>query len=119
MSMDELKFFAGLSAITLLVIALLVYFGMKLNKAVGNHASDINFPLNITLSGNALFACVVAFWICCAAYRALRPESSFGAFLNTSDGVAAAFVGSIFFAAIAGAVLEMFGYPIAKKSDES
>lgn len=117
--MDELKFFAGLTAITLTVIALLVYLGLKLNRAVDNHASDLNFPLNITLSGNALFACVVAFWIYCAAIRALRPDSSFGSFLNTPDGVAAAFVGSIFFVAIAAAILERFGYPIAKKGDNS
>ena len=117
--MDELKFFAGLTAITLMVIALIVYLGLTLNRAVGDHAFDINFPLNITFSGNALFACLVAFWIYCAAVRALRPESSFGAFLNTSDGIAAAFVGSVFFAAIAGAVLEKFGYPIAKKGDDS
>ena len=117
--MDELKFFAGLTAITLTVIGLLINFGLKLNRAVGNHAPEINFPLNITLSGNILFACVVAFWICCVAIRALRPESSFGAFLNGPDGIAAAIIGSFFFAAIAGAVLEKFGYPIAKKGDHS
>jgi hypothetical protein len=117
--MDELKFFSGLIAMTLLVIGLLIYLGLTLNKAVGKHAPDINFPLGITLSGNILFACMVAFWIYCVAVRALRPESSFGAFLNTADGVAVALVGSIFFAAIAGAILEKSGYPIAKKGDES
>jgi len=117
--MDELKFFAGLTAITLLVIGLLIYLGLKLNGAVGKHASDINFPLSITLSGNILFACIVTFWICCAAVRALRPESSFGAFLNTANGVAAALIGSIFLAASAGAILEKFGYPIAKKGNKS
>lgn len=117
--MDELKFFAGLTAITLMVIALLVYFGLKLNRAVGGHASEINFPLKITLSGNVLFACVVAFWIYCAAARALRPESAFGAFLNTPDGVAAVLIGSILFAAIAAAVLEKFGYPISRKGNDA
>ena len=116
--MDEVKFFAGLTAITLFVIGLLIFLGLKLNKAVGKHAPDIDFPLNITLSGNILFTCMVAFWICCAAVRALRPESSFGAFLNNADGVAVALVGSFFFGAIAGAILETFGYPIAKKGDE-
>ena len=76
-SMDELKFFAGLTAITLTVIGLFIYFGLKLNKAVGKHAPEINFPLNITWSGNILFA------------------------------------------AIAGAVLEKFGYPIARKGNHS
>jgi len=117
--MDELKFFAGLTAITLTVIGLFIYFGLKLNKAVGKHAPEINFPFNITWSGNILFACVVAFWICCVAIRALRPESSFGAFLNSSDGIAAAIIGSFIFAAIAGAVLERFGYPIVRKGNRS
>ena len=117
--MDELKFFAGLTAITLVVIGLLIYFGLKLNRAVGKHAPEINFPFNITWSGNVLFACVVAFWVCCVTIRALRPESSFGTFLNSPDGVPAALIGSIFFAAIAGVVLEKLGHPIAKKVDSS
>jgi heme/copper-type cytochrome/quinol oxidase subunit 2 len=117
--MDELKFFAGLTATTLVVIVLLIYFGLKLNKAVGKHAPEINLPLNITWSGIILFACIVAFWICCVAIRALRPESSFGIFLNSPDGIAAALIGSLFVAAIAGAVLERFGYPIAEKGDSS
>ncbi len=117
--MDELKFFAGLTAITLLVIGLFIYLGLKLNKAVGKHSPDINYPLNITLSGNVLFACMVAFWIYCAAVRVLGPESSFGAFLNTADGVAATLVGSIFVAAVAGVILEKLGYPIAKIGNES
>ena len=69
--MDELKFFGGLTAITLLVIGLLIYLGLKLNKAVGKHAADIDFPLSITLSGNILFACMVAFWIYCAVISSL------------------------------------------------
>ena len=117
--MDEVKFFAGLTAITLLVIGLLIFLGLKLNKAVGKHAPDIDFPLNITLSGNILFACMVAFWVYCAAVRVFRPESSFGAFLNTADGVTVVLVGSIFFTAIAGAILEKSGFPIAEKGDES
>ncbi|VUX56127.1 membrane protein of unknown function [uncultured Woeseiaceae bacterium] len=117
--MDELKFFAGLTAITLLAIGLIIYLGLKLNKAVGKHAPDINFPLNITLTGNVLYACLVAFWVYCAAIRALRPESSFGAFLNTADGIAVALIGSIFFGAITGAILEKLGYPIFERGDRS
>jgi hypothetical protein len=112
-------FLLGLGAITLVVSGLVIYLGLKLNRAVDKHAPDINFPLNITPSGNVLFACVVAFWVYCAAARILRPESSFGAFLNSADGVAAALVGSILFAAIAGAILEKLGYPIAKRGDHS
>lgn len=117
--MDDLKFFAGLTAITLVVISLLVYLGLKANKAVGKHAADIDFPLNITFTGNAVYACLVAFWVYCAAVRALRPESQFGGFLNTADGIAAIVIGSIVFVAIAGSVFERFGYPLFKKGDDS
>lgn len=113
----EWEFLLGLGGITLVVIGLVIYLGLKLNRAVDKHAPDINFPLNVTPSGNVLFACVVAFWVYCAAARTLRPESSFGAFLNTADGVATVLVGSIFFAAIAAAILERLGYPIARRGD--
>ncbi len=108
-----------MGAITLAVVGLIIYFGLMLNKAVERHAPEINFPLNIMPSGNILSACIVAFWIYCAATRVLKPESSLGAFLNTADGVASVFVGSIFFAAIAGAILEKLGYPVAKRGDHS
>jgi hypothetical protein len=114
---DDLKFFAGLSVITLVVISLLVYLGLKLNKAVGKHAADIRLPLNITLTGTALYACLVAFWIYCAAVLVLSPESQFGGFLNT-EGVAITIVGSISVVVIANAILERFGYPSFKRGDE-
>ena len=37
--MDELNFFLGLSAVTIVVIGLVVYFGLKLNKAVNKHSA--------------------------------------------------------------------------------
>ena len=117
MTTDDLKFFAGLSVITLMVIGLLVYLGLKLNKAVGKHAADINFPLNITMTGNVLSACLVASWVYCAAIRVLKPESSFGAFLNTPDGIATVAIGSTGVFAIASAILERFGYPFFTKDD--
>ena len=115
----EWGFLIGLGAVTLAVIGLVIYFGLKLNKAVETHAPEINLPLNITPSGNALFASIVAFWIYCVATRALNPESSLGAFLGEADGVATVIVGTILFAGIAGAILEKLGYPIAKRDDHS
>ena len=112
--MDELKFFLGLSAITLIVVGFVIYFGMKLNRAINKNAPEINVPLKVTMTGTILWACVVGFWVVCAIAKALRPESSFGEFLNTTDGLASVFVGSIFFAIIAGAILEKLGYPIAR-----
>ena len=115
---DDLKFFAGLGAIALVVISLLVYLGLKISKAVGKHAANIPFSLNVTLTGNALFACMVASWIYAAAVRILRPDSGFGAFLNTPDGVATIVIGSIILVVIAAAVLERFGYPIFDDGEE-
>ena len=117
--MDELKFFLGLGAITLVVIGLVVYLGLKLNRAASKYSPEINFPLHITLAGTVLWACVVGFWLFCAVARELRPESPFGSFLNTTDGVASVFAGSICLAAIAGAALQKLGHPIAKVGDDT
>ena len=64
-------------------------------------------------------ACVVGFWIICLVAGKLRPDSSFGAFVGTADGVGTVIVGSIFFAGVAGAVLEKLGYPIATRGERS
>ena len=117
--MDELKFFLGLSAITIVVIGLVVYLGLKLNKAVGRHAADIDFPWHITLTGTALWAFVVGLWVICAVVRKLRPESLLGDFLSTPDGVASIIAGSIFFAVTVGVILEKLGHPIQKRGDDS
>jgi hypothetical protein len=115
----EWGFVTGLSAITLFVIGLVIYFGLRLNKSVLKHAPEIAFPINITFTGTVLLASVVGFWIICLAAGKLRPESSLGAFVGTADGVAAVIVGSIFVAGIAGAILEKLGFPIAKKEEHS
>lgn len=118
-AMDELKFFAGLSAITLIVIGLVIYIGLKLNNTVLKRAPEIALPLNITLTGTALWASVVGFWLVCLVAGKLRPATLLGAFVGTADGMAAVFIGSIFFAMIAGAILEKLGYPIARRDDQS
>jgi len=115
----EWQFLLGLSAITIVVIGLVIYFGMKLNKAVLKEAPEIALPINLTLTGTTLMACVVGFWIICLVAGKLRPDSSFGAFLGTADGVGTVIVGSIFFAGAAGAVLEKLGYPIATRGERS
>lgn len=117
--MDDLKFFLGLSAITLAVIGFVIYFGLKLNKAVDRHAADIDFPWHITLTGTVLWACVVGFWVICAVARELKPETLLGEFLSTTDGVASIFVGSMFFGVTVGAILEKLGYPIYKRGDDT
>ncbi len=111
----EWGFILGLGAITLVVIGLVIYFGQMLSRAVEKHAPESDFSLNVTPTGNALFACMVAFWIYCAATRVLDPESPLGIFLGDVDGVAAVMVGSTLFAGIAGVILERLGYPIARR----
>jgi hypothetical protein len=60
---------------------------------------------------------MVGFWILCLATRVLKPEISMGAFLGRADGVTAVIVASIFFGGIAAAILDKFGYPIAKRGE--
>ncbi|MEQ9562646.1 MAG: hypothetical protein RLN69_09010 [Woeseiaceae bacterium] len=116
---DELKFFLVLGAITLAVAGLVVYFGLKLNRSAGEQAPKVNLPLKVTLAGTALWGCIVGFWVICAVARELRPASVLGEFLQTADGIAAVFAGSIVVAAVAGAILEKLGYPIAERGDDS
>lgn len=112
--MDDLKFFAGLTAITLIVIALLVYFGRKVSKAAERNAKFIGLPLYVTRAGTAFFACMVAFWVYCVGIRLLMPGSALGQYLGTIDGVAAVVFGSIMFIAIAWVISDKLGYPFAK-----
>ena len=113
----EWQFLLGLGAITIVVIGLVVYVGMKLNKAVLKETLEIVLPINLTLTGTALMACIVGFWIICLVAGKFRPDSSFGAFVATADGVGIVIVGSVFFAGVAGAVLEKLGYPIATRGE--
>lgn len=117
--MDELKFFAGLATITIFVIGLLIYFGKKISKAAERNAEYIDLPLYVTRTGTTLFAFVVAFWVCCAAARILAPQSSFGEFLATFDGVVAVVSGSIMFVVIAWVIADKLGYPLAKWNKDS
>ena len=59
----KLGFILGLIAITLVVVALVIYFGRKLSRHVQTHAPDSDLTVHVTPSGNVLFACLVGFWI--------------------------------------------------------
>jgi hypothetical protein len=113
-AMDEVKFFGGLAVITILVIGLLVYFGRKLSKAAERNAEFIDLPLYITRTGTTFFACVVAFWVYCAAVRMLAPNSDLGRYLGTFDGAAAVIFGSITIVAVAWLIFDKIGFPLAK-----
>lgn len=113
----EFGFVLGLVVITLIVIGLVIYFGMKLNRAVQKEAPESKFTLHLSLTGTALMACIVTFWLICLVAGKIRPDTSFGAFVGTVDGVGTVIVGSIFFAGIAGAIAEKLGHPIAIRGE--
>lgn len=117
--MDDLKFFAGLAAVTIFVIGLFVYFGRKFSKAAERNAAYIDLPLYVTRTGTVFFACVVAFWVYCAGARVLAPQSSFGEYLGTFDGAASVVLGSCVFVGIAWVISERLGYPFAKWEKDS
>lgn len=117
--MDELKFFAGLGAITIFVIGLLVYFGRKFSNAAERNAADIGLPLYVSRNGSVFFACVVAFWVSCAAARVLAPQSAFGKYVGTIDGIASVVLGSCIFVGVAWVISEKLGYPLAKWERDS
>lgn len=112
--MDELKFFASLGAITVFVIGLFVYLGRRFSKAAERNAAYIDLPLYVSPAGTVFFACVVAFWVYCAAARVLTPQSTFGRYLGTFDGVASVVLGSCVFIGIAWVVSDKLGYPFAQ-----
>ena len=111
----EWLFVLGLGAVTLIVIGLVIFLGLKLNKAVMKRTPEIATPLNITLAGTVLWACVVGFWLICLILAKLYPGSALGAFIGTVDGIASVFVASIIFAGVASAILEKLGFPIATR----
>ncbi len=114
----ELGFVLGLGAITLVVIGLVIFFGSKLNKVVLKRSPEHALSINFTLSGTALMACLVGFWLICLVAATLRPDSPFGAFVGTTDGVGVVIMGSVLFAGVAGAVLDKLGYPIATNEED-
>ena len=117
--MDELKFFAGLGAIAIFVICLLIYFGRKFSNAAEKNAAYIDLPLYVSRTGTVFFASVVAFWVYCAAVRVLTPQGLFGQYLGTFEGKASVVLGSCVFVGIAWVISEKLGYPFAKWERDS
>ena len=73
-----------------------------------------NTGTQITMSGTVLFACLVAFWIYCAASRVFNPSGALGVFLGDIEGIVAIAIGSVLLAGIAGVILEKLGFPITE-----
>ena len=114
----ELSFVLGLVTVTLVVIGLVIYFGRKFSGVVQKHAPESDMASGITLTGTALTACMVGFWVICAAARVLNPEGSIGTLLSRADGVVAVFMASVLFFGIGAAVLKKLGYPIMKRGGQ-
>lgn len=111
----EWQFILGLSAITMALIGLFVFIGIRISRAVKKDAPDSSFAQKITMTGTVLFALLISFWVACLAARALKPASALGAYVSSTDGLAGAFIGSFVVVVAAAAVLEKLGYPISKK----
>lgn len=111
------KFVLGLGGLTLLAIGVVIFFGRKLNRAVLKHAPEMAMPIYVTPAGTVLWACITSVWLICLLAAILRPNSPLGAFSGSADGVGLVVVGSIAVAAVAAAILDRLGYPIAKRDE--
>ena len=108
-------FVLGLVVIFLFVISPLIYFGRKLSKYVKKNDPGSELVVSVTPVGNALTALLVGFWGACIIAVKLAPESAFGQFLDTPEGVATVTIGSILLFAIAASILKNLGLPILKR----
>jgi phosphate/sulfate permease len=111
------EFILGLGAITLLVVGLFIYGGQKVSRAVAKQAPESELAVEFTPAGTVLTALMVGCWVLFLAARALAPQSSLGAFVGNSDGLAVAFAATLIFFPIVAVILQRLGYPIAKRGD--
>lgn len=108
-------FVLGLILIALLFIGLIVYLGKKLSKFVQKNAPESDLAINITPTGNALFAIMAGFWgVCIIAYE-LAPNSKLGVFVGTADGLTVVVLGSLFLPGIVALILNKLGFPTFKR----
>ena len=103
-----------LGLMTLVAVALVVYFGRKLALHAWTESPDSDLNLGVTMTGTVLYAVLIGFCIICLASRSLSPESSFGSFMNQPIGLASSILASIFVTVIVGVILGNFGLPVFK-----
>ena len=114
----EWKFLLIVAAITLVAIGLAIYAGIEISNYVRRQGPESEFVRSrLTLTGTALYACMVGSWLVCLLARESRPESSLGAIVGTADGLITVIVASIFFIVVVGVILQKLGYQSFKRTD--
>lgn len=108
-------FVLGLGVIFLVLIIPLIYFGRRLSNSVKKQSPESEFVVSVTPVGNALAACLVGFWGACVIAYKLAPNSAFGAFLSSVEGIAAAALGSMILYVFATVLLKKLGFPSSRK----
>jgi len=106
-----------IGAICIAMGGLAAYFGLKLNKAA-ERSRGTEGVSSLSLAGTAVFACLAGFWLTCLVAYKLKPESLFGAFVGTVDGIATVIVVSIVFVLTAEVMLKKLGYPITWRDND-
>jgi hypothetical protein len=111
----EMGFVVGLAAMTFAVIGAVVYFGVRVSRAVEKNTPRSPMAATLTSTGLALSGCMIALLVLFAAASTLEPEGSLGAFLRSPEGLVAALLGTVVFFAVASAIFDKLGYPIVKR----
>lgn len=109
------SFVLGLGVIFLVLVIPLIYFGRRLSTSVKKQSPESEFVVSVTPVGNALAACLVGFWGACVIAFKLAPNSAFGTFLASVEGVVTAALGSMILYVFATVLLKKLGYPSSRK----
>jgi UDP-N-acetylmuramyl pentapeptide phosphotransferase/UDP-N-acetylglucosamine-1-phosphate transferase len=105
----------ALGMVTLLVVAVLVYFGIRFSKHLQRESPENDLALRLSPTGVGLCVFMVALLLLGVAARALSPDGPLGRFLQDARGIVAGCVGLSIVMLIAGLVFEKLGYPITKR----
>ena len=102
-----------LGSVAIAVIAALLYFGMRLARAIEKKAPP-EAGAKITPTGVALAGCFTAVLVIFAAAATLEPEGPLGSFLRRPEGLVAALVAAVVFFSLVAWLFERSGYPISR-----
>ena len=111
----ELALLVVLGLALIAVIGVLVYFGMKLSRAVEKNKPESDMAARVTPTGLALYGCMTAVLVLFLAAVTLEPDGRLGSFLRSAGGLVVALVGTVVFFSVAAKIFENIGYPILKR----